>query len=62
VPLHSLAVTAGDVTIARIIPEPAEPWVFRLTGLKTGVTTIVVKLMVNGEAEFTSHPITIRIQ
>lgn len=61
-PLHSLGIQIGDATIARVMLEPDEPWVFRISGLKIGTTQIIVKLIVNGEAEFTSHPLLLRVQ
>lgn len=61
-PLHTLGIVVSDTTIARIFEEPGEPWVIRLTGLKQGITSVIFKLMVSGNAEFTSSSIQVRVE
>lgn len=60
-PLHQLSIENGDNTIAEILPESNESWVFRIKGLKTGSTFIKVKLIVNSTAEFTSANISLKV-
>lgn len=60
-PLHSLNASVGNNTVAQILPEPNEPWVIRIKGLKTGSTTLILKLMVSGSAKFTSYPVSINV-
>ncbi len=61
-PLHSLNFEIGDATLAEILTDNNEPWVFRLKGIKKGSTYIKIKLMVNGSTEFTSSNITISVK
>ncbi|MDP2362513.1 MAG: hypothetical protein Q8M94_01955 [Ignavibacteria bacterium] len=61
-PLHSLGFTVANPTIAKILPEAGEPWVIRVKGLATGLTTITFKLVVSGVAEFVSFPINVNVQ
>jgi hypothetical protein len=62
VPPHSLKVNVADGTVASISYEPEEPWVFHVTGLKTGSTTFTVQIIAEeDEAEFTSAAIPLTI-
>ncbi len=61
-PLHSLNFEIGNATLAEILTDNNEPWVFRLKGIKKGSTYIKIKLMVNGSSEFTSSNITISVK
>ncbi|MFZ1519940.1 MAG: hypothetical protein WAU11_14255 [Ignavibacteriaceae bacterium] len=61
-PLHTLDYTIANPTIVQILPEAGEPWVIRVKGLATGSTTVTLKLMVSGAAEFVSFPINVNVQ
>lgn len=61
-PLHNLAYTISNPSVAEILPESGEPWVIRLKGLSIGTTTVIFKLIVSGNEEFVSFPINIVVQ
>jgi hypothetical protein len=62
-PEHSLGLTIGDESIAGYEgPDESEPWAFHITGKKAGTTTLTLTLYHEGEAEFTTSPVTIEVR
>jgi hypothetical protein len=60
VPPHSLLVEVEDESIVSIVGQEAdEPWAFKIAGLKTGSTTITIKLMHDESVGVSFEPITI---
>jgi hypothetical protein len=62
VPPHSFGWTLADTTTAQIIPAgAAEPWAFQLEGRAAGATTLVIRLLSGGSAEWVSPAIPVTV-
>ncbi|MBI2420370.1 MAG: hypothetical protein HYV28_21120 [Ignavibacteriales bacterium] len=61
-PLYSWNYTLSDPSVAAILPQSGEPWVFRIKGLKSGQTTLTLRLLLGNTVEFVPLPISIVIQ
>ncbi|MBU0475254.1 MAG: hypothetical protein KKF62_13965 [Bacteroidetes bacterium] len=62
VPPHSLLVEVGDISIVQIVGQEAdEPWAFKVAGLKSGSTTITIKILHDGNVGVTFAPITVNV-
>ena len=57
----SLALEIADATIATAAVVSGKEWEFKVSGLKAGTTTMVVKLMHNDHADFTTPAITVEV-
>ena len=62
VPPHSLLVEVADESIIGIAGlEEDEPWAFKLVGLKTGSTSITIKIIHDGNVGVTFEPLTVNV-
>ena len=62
VPPHSLLVEVADESVAKIVGQDAdEPWAFKIAGLKSGSTTITIKILHDGNVGVTFAPITVNV-
>lgn len=55
-PGYALGWTVADPTIATVDTVPGQPWNFTIHGLKSGHTTLVLRLLFNGTTELTTAP------
>lgn len=62
VPPHSLLVEVADESVVGITgQEENEPWAFKVVGLKTGSTTITIKILHDGNVGVSFEPITVNV-
>lgn len=62
VPPHAFGWTIADTTRAQIVPAGAgEPWAFQLEGRAAGATTVVIRLLSGGTAEWVSPAIPVSV-
>jgi hypothetical protein len=62
VPPHSFGFTIADTTKATLVPAGAsEPWAFQVEGRTAGSTTLVIRLLSGGVAEWVSPTIPVTI-
>ena len=61
-PPHTLLVEVGDASVIKIVGQDAdEPWAFKVAGLKSGSTTISIKILHDGNIGVTFAPITVNV-
>jgi len=61
-PPHTLLVEVADASVLQIVGQDAdEPWAFKIAGLKSGSTTITIKILHDGNVGVTFAPITVNV-
>ena len=61
-PPHTLRIDVGDSSVVRITgQDDAEPWAFKIAGLKTGSTTITLNILHDGNVGVSFEPITVNV-